>query len=483
MNLFYQYPPKRRGENTIYQPNTVYIGETLSNFFQHSPESIAHSLGHVVFTSYILGARRGVPFVPEKVSARLREIALDFLLKAHPFYSGFKESVDINFIHRFITGALVFYKYRRSAKGMAARISRELIEKTFGIQYGKVFSEYETILLNNADSGCPTNIIKVFTSDCFWGYLSAYRLAETILEGTTDSIGKRERDEILLPHLMAGYIEYCCEKDESQSTPNPYIDSGFDKYKMYLNFLTDCGLALYPKPDQSYCFDTLQMAVLKEMTFFLMGNFKICRCSQCYRYYIYSGEKHSSCCSTTCQRGQVTHAYWEKQTEKVKEAFRKQMNSSDRTDGDDIDDINGLFTYKNISDKIKACCCTAQEFDAYFALVLGSYYAREVEAGVEGKKVIARKSTYLDRERLIQFLEGNDDLFYEDESLEIFMKYVEGNLSKDYEIPKRWEKAKNYLNSQEYKNLHREPVGQVYMISATTSPEKSYKDAEGGEQT
>ena len=472
-NLFYQYLPKRSGENTIYQPNTVYIGETLSNFLQYSPEKIACFLVHILFQARL----RGAPFVPEKVSVGLRRRTLTFLLKSHPFYSGLKESVDINFVHRFITGALVYYKYSR--KKVVTRISKERIEGIFGIQYGKVFSEYEAILLNNADSGSPTDMTKVFTNDCFWGYLNAYRLTETILEGITDCVSKRERDELLLSHLMAGYIAYCCEKDESQSAQSSYIDSGIDKYKMYLDFLSDCGLELYPKPDKSYRFDTLQMAVLKEMTFFLMGNFKICRCNQCHKYYIYSGEKHSSCCSEIYyQYKPATYKYWNKQIEKVKGAIRKQMDSSDKAGKDEIDGISELFTYQNISDKIRARCYSEEEFNAYFSLVLGSYYARTVETELDGKKIVSRKRTYLDREQLIQFLEGNDDLFYEDESLEIFLEYIKGNLSKDYEIPKRWEKAKKYLNSQEYKKIPRSPIGQLYVVSS----EKTYKDAEGGDR-
>ena len=77
------------------------------------------------------------------------------------------------------------------------------------------------------------------------------------------------------------------------------------------------------------------------MTFFLMGNFKICRCNQCHKYYIYSGEKHSSCCSEIYyQYKPATYKYWNKQIEKVKGAIRKQMDSSDKAGKDEIDGIS-----------------------------------------------------------------------------------------------------------------------------------------------
>lgn len=459
--LIFQYPIPKKHEKTAGQINIVYVGETLSNFCQHTPEKIADKLGQTLFISYVSGQRGEAPFIPEKILEKLKAITIEFLLETHPFYCNLKEPEDTDFILRFITGVLAFYRQRIAPKGILDKFTKNLVEEIIDPQYGAVFSDYEQILSNTVDiseeSSSPIDdVTKMFTRDCFWGFLNAYRLVETVLKDTElDSGNNESRNQALLSHLMAVYMMSYLEESDSLRIPLLYADKGFQKYKILSNdvschYAQLCRKISNSELNERCSFDTLQMAVLKELEYITTGKFKIRRCIHCRRYFIHSGNRHNGFCSEKCR---PCYNYWMEQVKKVQDALRHEMSSPTSKENSYTNELRGLFTYKRIDAVIANHCSQSREFDAYFALVLGAYYTRDDIVDIKDKKIDNRKSAYSDRERLVLFLEEKADLFSGDEDLKTFLKYVEGDMPPKYEPPKMWEKAKKYLNTDTYLDI------------------------------
>lgn len=497
VNLLFWYSGKETVQAT-FPANPVYVGETLSNFCRHTPRDIASKLGKRVFAwSAGMSEQKDKQDSPssEEMLKVLKKMTIDFLREAHPYYSDIKEPENTDFILQFITGILVFYKYNCAPKMFSSIITKGLITHLIGSPYEKVFDDYEQILSgiakNKGESKPDAELYKMFTTDVFLSFVNAHHLLNTALKDTTFEARGVEGKEILLSHLMAWFAVYYIEKEQGEINPNKPLQHESDSRKynrIFLDFSNHqerlCRRLSLPKNGEICRFNTIQMAVLTELECILADPFKVGKCAGCNQYFVYAENKHDEFCSEDCRK---TFKYWKEKIDAAREALRKEAKLSTPKKNSFTSELSTYFNFATIIEQIHFRCKKRQEFEIYFAIILGAFYAREDKKdNGKGKKT----ASYTDRDRLVLFLKdktakrAETDLFGDTEKKEDFIRYIHETRSLKSEASKIWEKAKKYLTSKEYKKYRYS--GNVYTIPKTMrvkSPsQKSYKDAEGGDR-
>lgn len=449
-------------EDTV-QANIVYVGETLNNFCQHTPHDIASKLGKpVLFWIIRMHEQKDKQDSSEEILKVLKKETIDFLRKAHPYYYDLKEPEDTDFILRFITGILALYKSRAGIP----ILQKDIITYLIGSQYGQIFEDYERVFSGSIDTSNKNSLdyelSRAFTDDCFLSFVNTHDLVYTVLRDTKFNVNGAAGKEIFLSHLMAWHVIYYIERKDIYPYQSWKNEAGYQKYSGFFRDFSDYYKRLRhgyfrPEMDGICYFNSIQTAVLTELEYIAAGSFKVAQCAGCYRYFVYSENKHDMFCSEPCRK---TYTYWENQVKKARDTLRKKSESEKSYKKE----LWEFFTFNNILERISSICKRRKDYEIYFAIILGAFYARYDTAETIDKKVVTRQTTYTDRDSLVLFLtpprllpknkEPLDDLFEKREDKEEFVKYIYEKSSKT-DVPTMWKKAKEFLTSKEYKNYRR----------------------------
>ena len=293
MGLVFQSPLADSKREVANQANTVYVGETLNKFLHYTPRDLASKLGRYVFVwSAAISEQKSNQASPssEEMLKVLKKETIDFLREAHPYYSGIKEPEDTDFILRFITGILVFYKYNCAPKMVFSIFTKDLITYLIGSQYGQTFEDYERAFSTSIDtskkSSLDSELGSAFTTDGLLSFVNIHSLLSPVLRGTMFDLRGADGKEVFLSHLMAWHVIYYMEKKDIYPDPLRKNEVGFQKYSGFFRDFSDYYMGLRKGrflPDMGgICyFHSIQAAVLTELEYIAAGSFKIKQCAGC----------------------------------------------------------------------------------------------------------------------------------------------------------------------------------------------------------
>lgn len=441
VELPFHYPEKDSGNMP---PNTICVGKTLSNFCRHAPYDIANVLGRRLCSVYYW--KRSSEDATELRSGMEKTVG-DFLSEAHPFYSRLKNEEDIKFIRCFIAGALAFYNCYINPHS----ITSEIVDTILGAGFGKVFAESLVVPKNALAQGDINMADRIFINNEFGDYVNAYRLVEAVLEGAVfDSKENPESKEVIIAHLLVWYIVHHMGAEDIAYCMQPYLVKkslaynalfeGFASH--YMGIKTGNVIA---KEGEKRKHRFIQGFIYDELLCITTGTYKVKQCTRCHRYFVHVSNKHSPYCSAECQK---IKTYWEQLVDTARNTLAEERNLPGKNETWFIDELNYLFTYEKIMERLDVYCHEPYEYDVYMAMILGALYARE-----EYKKENKWTTNFTDRERLVKFLKGEESLLDKDikETILEFQKIKSDKIALREEPPKMWLLARDYLRGM-YRN-------------------------------
>lgn len=405
----------RHGDKKGREGQYIKTGDTLSCFCAHTPRDIASALYCIqsVFTNQVQKAadedkpseyRYEAQERAQKCKTEILETAAAFLLEAHPYYrekvSGWKsDPIKTEFLRNFVAGAIGFYNRDLPDD---SKIQKKEVVQLLGEAYQEPFL-YCQVEPTVHSAKKPSKTKNTLAEDpCFGDFCMAYRLVEHILNGAeySDKTGSQHHER-LIANLMIARLSASLQKIDMVYCVNPYLRNDAPDYMELFNGLGGFYLDLHsgkaaviskPKSFASLC-----EAVWEELVCIAAKKYHVKKCRLCNRYYIYRGNRTHGCCSDICNSNVN---YW-------KTALKRCMDSlSDNSIENNFADIfmgggreeDRLLDYDKIAGQINKVVHSPIEFDIYFALVVGSFFAKS-------------DGVYLKRKELIAFIQEGKPLY------------------------------------------------------------------------
>lgn len=393
----------------------ILVGNTLSNFCTHTPYEISealHGIQCAFDTNLLKASKEGIsPECQEKVLEKAEECkteilkkAAAFLLEAHPYYhkviSGWEHDPQkVDFLKHFIAGAVGFYNryLPDDSKTQEKDVIRLLGD---GYQMSFLHCQVEPTVHSGEKPSKTKNTLA--EDPCFGDFCMAYRLVEHILNGAeySDKTGSQHHER-LIANLMIARLSASLQKVDVVYCENPYLRNDAPDYMELFNGLGGFYLDLHsgkaavirePKSFASLC-----EAVWTELVCIAAKNYHVGKCRLCHRYYIYQGNRTGNYCTKECRN---IHSYWRDAVQKCKDSLSDNTIENNFADlfmgGDEKKD--GLLDYDKIANQINRVVHSPIEFDIYFALVIGSFFAKS-------------DGVYLKRKELIAFIQDGKPLY------------------------------------------------------------------------